>query len=122
MEKIVAQGILYDFYGALLTEHQQKIYEAVVYDNMSLGEIAEEQGVSRQAVHDIVKRCDKILGDYEEKLGLIHRFTTSKGYLKELDAEVGSMKASGLYDSEHADMLQKIQRIKAIIDKLNDVL
>lgn len=122
MEKIVAQGILYDFYGALLTEHQQKIYEAVVYDNMSLGEIAEEQGVSRQAVHDIVKRCDKILGDYEEKLGLIHRFTTSKGYLKELDAEVGSMKASGLYDSEHTDMLQKIQRIKAIIDKLNDVL
>ena len=116
MEKIVAQGILYDFYGALLTEHQQKIYEAVVYDNMSLGEIAEEQGVSRQAVHDIVKRCDKILGEYEEKLGLIGRFTTSKGYLKELDEEVGKMESEGICDSRQLDRLQ------AIIEKLHDVL
>lgn len=115
MEKIVAQGILYDFYGALLTEHQQRIYEAVVYDNMSLGEIAEEQGVSRQAVHDIVKRCDKILGDYEEKLGLIHRFTTSKGYLKELDAEVSSMITEGICN-EH------VKKLQGIIESLQDVL
>ena len=65
MEKIVEQGLLYDFYGELLTGHQQEIYESVVYENLSLGEIAEAKGISRQAVHDIVKRCDKILLGYE---------------------------------------------------------
>lgn len=48
MEKIVEQGMLYDFYGELLTEHQRKIYEDVVLNDMSLSEIAEEQGISRQ--------------------------------------------------------------------------
>ena len=46
MEKIVEQGMLYDFYGELLTEHQRKIYEDVVLNDMSLSEIAEEQGIS----------------------------------------------------------------------------
>ena len=74
MERIVEQGLLYDFYGELLTKHQRQIYEGIVYDNLSLGEIAQEEGISRQAVHDIVKRCDKILQGYEEKLQLIARF------------------------------------------------
>ena len=52
MEKIVAQGLLYDFYGELLTEHQRRVYEDVVFNDMSLSEIAEEQGISRQGVHD----------------------------------------------------------------------
>ena len=50
MEKIVAQGLLYDFYGELLTEHQRRVYEDVVFNDMSLSEIAEEQGISRQGV------------------------------------------------------------------------
>ncbi len=61
MEKIVEQGLLYDFYGELLTQHQRKIYEGVVYENLSLSEIAAEAGISRQGVHDIIKRCDKAL-------------------------------------------------------------
>ena len=59
MEKIVEQGILYDFYGELLTQHQQKIYEDAVYHDLSLSEIAEEQGISRQGVHDLIKRDRK---------------------------------------------------------------
>ena len=56
MEKIVEQGLLYDFYGELLTEHQRKIYEDAVYNDLSLSEIAEMQGISRQGVHDLIKR------------------------------------------------------------------
>ena len=67
MEKIVEQGLLYDFYGELLTEHQRHIYEDVVFNDMSLSEIAEEQEMSRQGVHDLVKRCDRILGGYRGK-------------------------------------------------------
>ena len=84
MEKIFEQGILYDFYGELLTEHQQKIYEAAVYNDLSLGEIAEEQGISRQGVHDLIKRCDRILADYESKLHLVERFSSTKRIAQEI--------------------------------------
>ena len=84
MEKIVEQGLLYDFYGELLTKHQRQVYERIVYDNLSLGEIAQEEGISRQAVHDIVKRCDKILQGYEEKLKLIARFESIKAKISRI--------------------------------------
>lgn len=74
MEKIVEQGLLYDFYGELLTEHQKKIYESVVYHDLSPAEIAAENGISRQGVHDMIRRCSRILQEYEEKLHLVERF------------------------------------------------
>lgn len=78
MEKKVMQTFLYDFYGELLTEHQQNIYEDFVLNDLSLSEIAEEAGISRQGVHDLVKRCDRILEGYEEKLHLLERFFNTK--------------------------------------------
>ncbi len=78
MEKIVWQGLLYDFYGELLTQHQRRIYEDVVFNDLSLSEIAKEQGVSRQGVHDLVRRCDRILEGYEEKLCLVKKFQETK--------------------------------------------
>lgn len=78
MEKIVTQGLLYDFYGELLTEHQKEVYEDFVYNDYSVSEIAESYGISRQAASDLLKRCGKILEGYEEKLGLVSRFTTIK--------------------------------------------
>ena len=75
MERIFEQTLLYDFYGELLTEHQQKIYEDAVYNDMSLSEIASDYGISRQGVHDLIKRCDRILQGYESKLHLVEKFT-----------------------------------------------
>lgn len=85
MEKIVEQGLLYDFYGELLTKHQRQIYEGIVYDNLSLGEIAQEERISRQAVHDIVKRCDRTLQGYEEKLKLIEKFQNIKAKVSSIN-------------------------------------
>lgn len=85
MEKIVEQGLLYDFYGELLTDHQKKVYEEAVYDDMSLSEIAEDIGISRQGVHDLIKRCDKILHDYEHKLHLVEKFTRIKESVREIN-------------------------------------
>lgn len=85
MEKIVAQGLLYDFYGELLTAHQRQIYEGIVYENLSLGEIAEEFGITRQGVHDIVKRCDKTLSGYEEKLRLVDKFMRIKEQIGKIE-------------------------------------
>ena len=85
MEKIVEYALLYDFYGTLLTEHQQRIYEDYVYQNYSIGEIAEEAGISRQGVHDLIRRCDKILQDYESKLHLVERFSRAKEAVAEIE-------------------------------------
>ena len=74
MEKIVEQGLLYDFYGELLTDHQRSVYEDVVFNDLSPSEIAKEQGISRQGVHDLIRRCNKILEEYEAKLHLVAKF------------------------------------------------
>ena len=86
MEKIVEQGLLYDFYGELLTEHQRQVYEARVFDNLSLSEIAQDFDISRQGVHDLVKRCDKILQDYEEKLHLLAKFMSIKETVSRIES------------------------------------
>ena len=78
MIKIVEQSLLYDFYGELLTKHQKEIYEDVVLHDYSLSEIANEKGISRQGVHDLIKRCDKTLRGYEDKLHLVERFMNTK--------------------------------------------
>ena len=74
MEKFVERALLYDFYGELLTSRQQQVYEDVVLEDCSLSEVAEDLGISRQGVHDMIKRCDKALSDYEEKLHLVEKF------------------------------------------------
>ena len=85
MEKIVEQGLLYDFYGELLTEHQKKIYEAAVYNDMSLTEIAYENGISKQGVHDLIKRCTNTLQGYEDRLHMIKRFEAIKAQAEKLE-------------------------------------
>ena len=84
MEKIVEQGILYDFYGELLTRHQQSVYEDLVVHDMSLGEIAEEHGITRQAVFDLIRRCDRLLQGYEERRKLVSKFRRTREYVSEI--------------------------------------
>jgi hypothetical protein len=76
MEKFVERTLLYDFYGELLTERQQQVYENVVLEDLSLSEVASDLGISRQGVHDMIRRCDKALEEYESKLHLVNRFLT----------------------------------------------
>ncbi|MEE0955737.1 MAG: DNA-binding protein [Eubacterium sp.] len=74
MEKFVEQSYLYDFYGELLTEHQKRIYQEIVFDDFSEAEVARDEGISRQGVHDLMKRCQKTLEDYEKRLHLVEKF------------------------------------------------
>lgn len=95
MIKIVEQSMLYDFYGELLTGHQKKIYEDVVFNDMSASEIAREEGISRQGVHDLIKRCDKILKEYEEKLHLVEKFVNTKRDVNLIKEQLGEFKKNG---------------------------
>lgn len=74
MENFVRRTLLYDFYGELLTEHQREVYEAVVLEDYSVSEVAAERGISRQGIHDLVRRVDRLLEGYEKRLGLVSRF------------------------------------------------
>lgn len=60
MKDIFKSSLLYDFYGELLTNHQKEIYEDFILNDLSLGEIAEERGISRQGVHDLVKDVTRL--------------------------------------------------------------
>lgn len=84
MERIVEQNLLYDFYGELLTAHQKEIYGEHILNDMTATEIAAEFGITRQAVHDMIRRCDKILADYEARLHLVAKFLTTKEKIKEI--------------------------------------
>ena len=85
MNGLLEQALLYDFYGELLTNHQKEIYEQFVLDDLSLSEIAESAGISRQGVHDLVKRCNKILEGYEAKLHLVEKFLSVKAKVQKMN-------------------------------------
>ena len=111
MEDKILQGNLYDFYGELLNENQRTIYEEFVLQDLSLGEIAEERGISRQAVHDVIRRSTKALEDYETKLHLLHKFEQ----IRERVQEVNSLAAN-------VSSIDRDEVIKKIVSLSNEIL
>jgi predicted DNA-binding protein YlxM (UPF0122 family) len=82
--EFVQMGLLLDFYGGLLTERQMLACRLYFAENLSLGEIASELSISRQAVHDTVRRAEQALLSYEDKLGLVARFVEQQSELRHL--------------------------------------
>lgn len=114
MEKIVRQSMLYDFYGELLTEHQKSIYEDVVVNDLSYSEIANLNGISRQGVYDLIKRCDKILEEYEAKLRLVEKFVGAKRMAEKIKAEIDALEAKG----EERDISLALSEISKLTEAL----
>lgn len=73
MEERIEISILLDIYGDLLTDKQKDIMSLYFNEDFSLAEIAELNLTSRQAIHDLIKRCNKVLLDYEKRLGLMKK-------------------------------------------------
>ncbi|MBQ9609785.1 MAG: DNA-binding protein [Lachnospiraceae bacterium] len=109
MEKIVRQSLLYDFYGELLTEHQKKIYEDVVMNDMSYSELADIYGISRQGIYDMIKRCDRILEGYEDKLKLVEKFVYAKGKISDIKISIDKIKCENK-DSNPNGYLSEIEK------------
>ena len=74
MDKRIETAWLLDFYGPLLTQRQQELLHLYCDEDLSLAEIAEQEAISRQGVHDTVHKAQKQLEEYEEKLGLLARY------------------------------------------------
>ena len=110
MNKFLEQALLFDFYGELLTDHQKEIYEQFALEDLSLSEIAEMKGISRQGVHDLIKRCNKMLEGYEEKLHLVKKFLETKQKVEKINKLAESFRA-GRKDT----VIDEIERISGEI-------
>ena len=83
LDKLNRINLLYDIYSSLLTTRQQEVLQLYFSDNLSMGEIAAEYGISRQAVHDLIQRALKAIESFEEKLGLYDLFCFQQRLLQE---------------------------------------
>ncbi len=123
MENIAKKALLYDFYGALLTPHQKSIYEDAVNCDMSLSEIAEEYQITRQGVHDLVKRCDKILEDYENKLHLVEHFLSVRTKAETIRNEARlCVEISDNLEMSDSQMILHLRRMEALSEEMIDEL
>lgn len=93
LEKTNRINVLFDFYGSLLTEKQQTFLKCYYHDDYSLGEIADDFEISRQAVYEHLKRSEQILEEYESKLGLAARHERLQEGLERLEREIGELPA-----------------------------
>lgn len=84
LNKVLRVGQLYDFYNALLTDKQRECLNMHYLQDLSLAEIADEFNVTRQAVHDILRRAEQTLEEYEAKLGLAARYSDERKLLAEI--------------------------------------
>lgn len=98
MKEIFKQTLLFDFYGELLTDHQKDIYKRYLFEDLSQSEIAEEEGISRQAAHDMIKRCEASLDGYEKTLHLVDKFMAIKDKVKKIDSLLEECEKAGNLD------------------------
>lgn len=89
------QALLLDFYGELLTEKQRECYDLHYNEDLSLAEIAEQCGISRQGVWDNIRRAETTLREFEEKTGLVRRVTEQEREIERLRDELRRLKGEG---------------------------
>jgi len=118
-DKIVQMSLLFDFYGQLLTEKQQKVLQLYYGNDWSLGEISEQEGLSRQAIYDHVKRAEKILFEYEMKLGLVQKFVSTQNQIREILKNLENLEKKILESyPKDKSILEEFENIKNIVRDL----
>ena len=85
-------SMLYDFYGDLLTDRQKEFYDLYYNEDLSLAEIAEHAGISRQGVRDVIVRAEATMQEVEDKTGIIKRFEAQRPHLEAIQAAAAEVK------------------------------
>lgn len=116
MEKNIEVSLLFDFYGELLKPSGRKAIDLYYNDDLSLAEIADQTGITRQGVRDSIKRCEQQLFDYEKKLDLYKRFCELEKGLEEISAV-----AQEIFDNSHDNNIKALAgKIKRTADTLKE--
>ena len=111
MDKIYYITLLLDFYGELLTEKQRSVMASYYFDDYSLNEIAEEHSITKQAVQDMIKRTEKLLKQYEEKLMLVDKYLERKEKVEIITKELDRLIENG-----NSELLN----VKSLVDHILD--
>ncbi len=117
MEKIFLVTMLYDFYGELLTEKQKDAFEKHYLEDLSLNEIGLQQGTTRQAVMDTVKRSEKLLLQYEQKLHLVDKFISRKNKIEIIQNKLDELLSTL---SSNNSCSEQIVSIKKMLSEILD--
>ena len=119
MEKLLEDSLLYDFYSVMLTDHQRQVYQDFVMGDLSLGEIAQERGISRQGVHDMLKRTRRQLQEYESRLHLVDKFIHIKENAYQINRLAEEILTSPGAPDHVTDCVKEIRQLSdLIVDEL----
>lgn len=121
MEKNVKVALLFDFYRNMLTSRQSESIDLYYNEDLSLAEISEHMGITRQGVRDNIKRAENTLFDTEDRLGLASRFLKIKSDLLKIDDIICDIEASPNVKSLSDDIKRKINDILIIIHDINNI-
>lgn len=110
MDTNVRINWLLDFYGGMLTDRQRNAMEMHYSDDLSLSEIAEALNITRQAVHDSLKRGEKTLNTYEQKLGLVQRYFDVGERINSLKDKAKSLNIEQDYKEIYDDILTLLEK------------
>lgn len=110
--------MLYDFYGDLMTERQKEFYDLYYNEDLSLAEIAENYGITRQGVRDIIIRGEAMLQNMEEKTGLIKRHQLIQDALEKVDEGLSKIQALNHEKLENAELQNLCEELSGIIQGL----
>ena len=111
-------ALLYDFYGEILTDKQRDMIEQYYHQDLSLSEIAENVGISRQGVRGAVKRAEELLFDMEERLGLAARLSQTQTALKAILTAADTIRAENIEQGGPSVITDEALRIASLAAKL----
>ena len=113
--KDLSIGYLFDFYGELLTPRQKEMFSLYYNDDLSLSEIAEQVGITRQGVRDTVKKTGEQLADFEKKLGLAEKFREISETSEKIIAKLTAMeKNSGGRADDFEEIISEVKRLSEL--------
>ena len=111
-------ALLYDFYGDMLTDRQKEFYDLYYNEDLSLSEIAENYGISRQGVRDVIVRAEAALTELEDKTGIIKRFLARNAHLDtitEAAGEIATLNYRQFEDRRLAELAERIRQEAAAL-------
>ena len=111
-------ALLYDFYGDVLTERQKEFYDLYYNEDLSLSEIAENSGITRQGVRDVIVRAEAILTELEDKTGIIKRFHKMQQQFLEVEEAVNAIARCNEQRVQDDEIEVQCARIRGILDQL----
>ena len=113
-------ALLYDFYGDVLTERQKEFYDLYYNEDLSLSEIAENSGITRQGVRDVIVRAEAILTEMEDKTGIIKRFLKMQKGIAHVEEAAGQLLALNERKYDDDELASLVRDIQSTVEQFKE--